>query len=132
MGRSVGDNSLGRGRVDPAIGSSRDRPCVAHAVLTQRYGRGAGVFTQQLPFEDNDERFAKLAADGTVEQKVDAGVDHDEQSIDVLQCYVRGLLEHKLPSSGSYGESQDNTHGVADDEDKNCGHHNGADMNHIH
>lgn len=134
VGRAIGCDGLGRGAVhfavivgDSEIGSHR-----GGTVLTQRHGRGPGVFTTQAPLKNADERLAELAADGAVEDEIDAGVDHDQEGVDVFEAHKGRYLEHPVPAFGSDGQRQENSHGMAHDEYQHSGHDDGADMKHVH
>ena len=67
-------------------GVGADADSGGHAVLAEGDGQGPGAgLAQQALAEDGHEHLSELAADGTVQQEIDAGVEHDEQVVDVLK-----------------------------------------------
>ena len=105
-----------------------------HAVLAERHwhGPGAGRLAQEALTEDGGEHLAELAADGAVDEEVDAGVERHQQSVDMLEGHEEVVGEDLVAPVHGDVEGDEDPQRVAGDEDEDDGHHHPADVQHVH
>ena len=138
------------------LGAQRQRR--GHALISERDGRGssgtagsgpafiprrlathgpggagpAGAGQPPAAEEDGGEHGPELAADGAVDEEVDAGVERDQQPVDVLEGDEERVGEDVQAAPHRDVERHEHAQRVAHHEHQHHRHHHAAHVQHVH